>query len=116
MARDTVEISLVSHECVDAICDERDVAKMLTLAFKAARNHWMVLQDDPQLKGALNAVLKKMGDEHPDRARLETELRLLGQFNAWLRAAEVGLSASPPEIPEGYEAPIGVMELWRASK
>lgn len=106
-----VEIRLVSHECELAIGDATDPVEMLSRAFKAAKHHWMVLAPDPQLKGALNAVLTKMGDQHPDKRRLETEISLLGQMNAWLQAAQAGLSASPPEIPEGYEA-IGVMKLW----
>ena len=114
MIRDTVSISLVSHECEGAIGDERDAAKMLSLAFKAAKNHWMVLDMDPQLKGALNAVLVKMGEEHPDRQRLETDIRLLGQLNAWLQAAQAGLSASPPEIPDGHES-FGIMGLWHVA-
>lgn len=112
MSRDIVEINLVSMECENAIGDATDVPEMLRRAFKAATNHWMVLQPDPQLKGALNAVLKKMGDEHPDYKRLETEIRLLGQFNAWLNAAQAGLVATPPEVPEGHES-FGVMKFWR---
>ncbi len=111
MARD-VEISLVSLECEGAIGDATDAEEMLRRAFKAAKHHWMVLDADPQLKGALNAVLVKMGDSHPDKQRLETEIRLLGQFNAWLAAAQAGLQASPPEVPEGHES-IGVMKLWQ---
>jgi hypothetical protein len=104
-------IALVSHECEHAIGDERDTVEMLKKAFTAAKCHWMVLDQDPQLKGALNAVLKKMGDEHPDRQRLETEVRILGQFSAMLQAAQAGLDVSPPEVPEGHES-IGVMKLW----
>jgi hypothetical protein len=111
MSRDTVSISLVSHECESAIGDEKDVPEMLRKAFKAAKNHWMVLEMDPQLKGALNAVLVKMGDSHPDRARLETDIRLLGQFNAFIQAAQSGLSVDVPEIPKGHES-FGIMKIW----
>jgi hypothetical protein len=111
MSRDSISISLVSAECEHAIGDTTETKEMLRKAFAAAKNHWMVLEPDPQLKGALNAVLVKMGDGHPDRKRLETEIRMLGQFNAWLAAAQAGLVASPPEIPEGHES-IGVMALW----
>jgi hypothetical protein len=111
MANDLVLVSLVSHECASAIGDERDAKEMLRKAFKAAKHHWMVTEPDPQLRGALNAVLTKMGDKHPDRERLETEIKLLGQMNAWLRAVQSGLSASPPEIPENFEA-FGINGLW----
>lgn len=111
MANDTVSISLVSHECENAIGDTTDVPEMLRRAFKAAKGHWMVLEMDPQLKGALNAVLVKMGDSHPERERLITDIRLLGQFNAFIQAAQAGLTADVPEIPEGHQT-FGIMKLW----
>ena len=111
MSRDVVSISLVSAECESAIGDETDTKEMLRKAFAAAKHHWMVLEPDPQLKGALNAVLRKLGEGSPDRERLETEIRMIGKFNAWLNAASAGLSVSPPEVPEGHE-PFGVMALW----
>jgi hypothetical protein len=107
-----LSIQMVSIECERAIGDERDATEMLRKAFAEAKHHWMVLEPDPQLKGALNAVLTKMGDEHPDKARLETEIRLLQAMNAFLAAAQAGLSPSIPEVPEGYE-PIGVVKLWK---
>lgn len=114
MSRDNTSVWLVSAECEHAIGDEKDTAQMLSRAFKAARNHWMVLDDDPQLRGALNAVLIKMGDEHPDRKRLETEIDMLSKLNAFLTAAQSGLSVDVPEPPDEYE-PIGVMKLWHAA-
>lgn len=111
MSRDTVSISLVSHECESAIGDEKDTTEMLKKAFAAAKNHWMVLDPEPQFSGALNAVLVKMGNEHQDRERLEQEIRLLSQLGAFLQACQSGISASPPEIPEGFQA-FGVRKLF----
>jgi len=111
MSRDTVSISLVSSECVHAIGDEKHVAEMLRKAFKDAKHHWMVLEEDPQLKGALNAVLTKLGEDHPDYKRLSTEIEILAKFNAWMRAAQMGVAGDPPSLPDGFEA-IGVMKLW----
>ena len=114
MSRDDMSIRLVSIDCESAIGDERDPVQMLTKAFRAAKNHWMVLEEDPQFKGALNAVLVKMGDDHPERARLETEIGILGKFNAFLQAAQLGLNPDVPEIPEGFEA-FGLQKLWHAA-
>jgi len=111
MSRDTLSIGLVSHDCESAIGDERDTVQMLTKAFKAAKNHWMVLDSEPQFGGALNAVLVKMGQDHPDKQRLTTEIELLGKFNAFLRAAQMGLSPDVPEVPEGFQA-FGIRKLW----
>ena len=115
MAQNNVAIALVSAECETAIRDETDTTEMLRKSLKAARRHWMILDEDPQLKGALNAVLKKMGDSHPDRDRLETEIRMLSQFSAFLSAAQAGLAVEPPSLPEGFEA-LGVMKLWHEAK
>lgn len=112
MSRDHVSISLVSHECESAIGDERDTLQMLQKSFKAAKGHWMVLEEEPQFAGALNAVLVKMGAEHPDRERLETEITLLSRFGAFLKAAQAGLSPEVPEVPEGFQA-FGIRKLFQ---
>lgn len=109
-----IEIALVSTECLHEIGNVTTVEEMLQRAFAAAKNHWGVLDRDAQLKGALNAVLTKMSEDHPDRGRLLAEIRLLGQFNSWLQAAQAGLSVEPPEIPEGIEL-FGIMKLWHES-
>jgi hypothetical protein len=106
-----VEIRLVSMECESAIGDATDVPEMLKLAFSAAKKHWMVLDKDPQLKGALNATLTKLKGR-PEFERLEKEIELLAQFNAFLSAAQMGLNPEVPEIPEGFE-PYGIMKLWQ---
>jgi len=108
---DDAMIALVASECEHAIGDTKEVPEMLRKAFKAAKGHWMVLQPDPQLKGALAAVLRKMGEDHPDYERLTTDIKLLGQFNAWLQAAQSGLEVMPPTIPDGHET-FGIMKLW----
>lgn len=97
--------------CVDAIGDATDTKEMLRRAFVSAKNHFMVLDSDAQFKGALNAVLTKLGDGHPDKEKLTAEIRLLGQFSAWLHAAQAGLHVDPPEVPENA-APFGIMKLW----
>lgn len=111
MSRDTVFISLVSSECMHAIGDEKNVAEMLRKAFKAAKHHWMVLDPDPQLKGALNAVLTKLGEDTPEYRQLSEEIGLLGKMNAWLQAAQMGVAGDPPTLPEDFKA-VGVMKLW----
>jgi hypothetical protein len=111
MSRDTLSISMISMECEAAIGDEKDAKEMLRKAFKAARHHWMVLDQGPQFSGALNAVLVKMGDDHPEQERLRTEVKLLSQFNSFLQAAQAGLNPDVPEVPEGFEA-FGIRKLF----
>lgn len=105
-------IALVSAECEGAIRNETDTTEMLRKAFKAAKHHWMVLDPDPQMKGALNAVLQKLGEGHADYERLSAEIKLMARVNAWLHASAAGVAGDFPEIPDGYEA-IGVMKLWQ---
>jgi len=117
--RDTLEIGLVSASCESAIGDERNTEQMLRKAFAEAKDHFMVTNTDSQLKGALNAVLLKMGEEHPDRKRLEFEITMLGKLSALLHAAQAGLSVSMPETvepPTEDYRPIGVMRLWHEVK
>jgi hypothetical protein len=115
MSTDDVSIRLVSIDCEHEIGDEKDTVQMLRKAFAAAKHHFMITEADPQFKGALNAVLVKMGDEHPDRQRLETEIGLLGKFNAFLRAAQAGLNPDIPEVPEGFEA-FDLNKLWTEAR
>ena len=115
MGRDDVSISLVSLDCERAIQDCTEVPDMLAKAFKEARGHWMVVDEDPQMKGALNAVLKKVAEQPELTERLTQELRLIGQMNAWLHAAQMGVAGDVPTMPEGFEG-FGVMKLWQESR
>ena len=115
MSRDTMSIHLVSSECEEAIGDETDVTEMLRKAFKSAKHHWMVIDPDPQMRGALNAVLIKMGEQHPDRQRLVEEIELLSKFNAWLIACQLGVANTDtmPSLPhEGWKG-FGINQLWK---
>lgn len=114
MNRDEISILLVSAECEHAIGDERDAVRMLSMAFEAAKCHYMITDEEQQFKGALNAVLKKMGSDHSEKDRLTTEIKLLSQMGAWVQALQQGLSVNPPEIPEGFEA-FGVRKMWTGS-
>jgi hypothetical protein len=107
----TVEIGLVSLDAELAIGDEKDPIEMMRKAFAAAKGHWMVLDRDKQFKGALNAVLQKLGSGTPAFERLTEEIKLIGQFNAFIQANQAGLSVDIPEVPEGLE-PFGVMKIW----
>jgi len=113
MGQETL-ISLVAMECKEAIGDATDVPEMLRRAFKAAKNHWMVLEPEPQLQGALAAVLTKLGEGTPEYERLHTEIEIIAKFNAWLRAAQMGVAGDPPVVPEGHEG-YGVMKEWQAA-
>lgn len=110
-----VEILLVSASCESEIGDATEVPEMLRRVFVVAKDHYMVRDPDVQIKGALNAVLKRIGADSPDGQKLTTEIQLLGKMNAWLRAAQAGLSVDPPEVPEGYE-PFGIMKLWHETR
>ena len=107
----SVEIALVAAECKSSIKDEMSLRDRLVAAFGRAKNHWMVLDKDKQMQGAVAAVLNSYPEEHADRQRLMTELEVMGKFNAFLMAAQSGLTVTPPELPDGFEA-IGLRKLW----
>lgn len=111
---DQISIALVSADCESAIRGIKDIREMLRKAFAAARKHWMVLDPDQQLKGALSAVLKTLPDDDSDRARLVAEIELMSKFSVWLAAVKAGVAGDPPTVPDGFDR-IGVIGLWHES-
>ena len=109
-----VEISLVMHECKDVVARAATTEEKLRGAFKAARGHWMVLNETHQFKGALAAVLDAIQGT-PDYDRLAEEIRIVGQFNAFLQAAQSGLDVKMPDLNEDVK-PFGIVGMWRESQ
>lgn len=105
-------INLVVAECTDAVAAQTDTPAKLRAAFKAARNS-MVTDEMLQFKGALGAVLDSVKGT-PDYDRLETEIRFVGQFNAFVQACASGVAAEMPKAPENFE-PYRIMDMWNQS-
>ena len=108
-----VMIHLVASECAHHVkgC-AGDVKDKLRAAMKVAKNHWMVLDRELQFKGAVGAVLIHYGAGSPEFRRIEAELTKMRQLNAFLMAAQAGLSPQLPEPDADEQEPLGMMMMW----
>lgn len=107
-------IGLVALEAEDAAKNEPTLEGKLRAAMKAAANHWMVLDRDLQLKGALAAVLTLVGVDSADGQRIQHELRLHRALNAAAAGVPVDFGALFSENDETPKPePLKLADLWR---
>ena len=112
-----VEISLVATEARTACEGESDLTERGRKAMRAARDHWMVLDPDLQLRGALVAAVDaSQGDE---RTRLERSIELLGQVSTAIAASQSGVPVDWEEMLNQQKAmededfePLPIIKLW----
>ena len=76
----------IRHECAN----EPDLDARLKKAMKAARNHWMVTDENAQFKGALAAALMETADE-AERDRIIRSARALNRIGALISALQSGV-------------------------
>lgn len=108
-----VMLSLVVSECERPVKDcAGGLEDKLRAAMNAAKDHWMVLDKDTQLRGAIGAVMIHYGQDSEEYRRLAYEVDALRKLSAFLTAAQAGLDVSIPEL--GGERPerIGIVDLW----
>ena len=109
MSNIAVAVSLIEAENRDALKAAATAADKLRVAFKGARDHWMLTDEDEQMRGAIGAALHHMTPE--DRAHVETELKALQAISAATRGLPINFEAVV--IPEN---PIGILKLWADAK
>ena len=98
---------LIEAECRDDLKAANSLLDRVRIAFKVAKNHWMITDEDEQFRGACGAILHhSMGD---DKERIEAEMRQLRAIAALMSGAQV-------EIPESTHEPIGLVRIWREGK
>lgn len=76
----------IRHECAN----EPDLEARLRKAMKAARNHWMVTEENEQFKGALAAALMETANE-AEKDRLIRSARALNRVGALIQALQAGV-------------------------
>ena len=99
-------IMLVMMEARTAIKPEDSLEDRCRAAMKAAKGHWMVLDENLQFQGAVAAVLETANEE--EEARIMDSLHALKTLNALLNGVSVDL--------DGYEAPtnpLGLNKIWQ---
>lgn len=101
-----VMLSLVATECREAARSADTLDDRIKAAFKAARNHWMVRDENEQFQGAV-AGIYELSDE-TDRERIKMEMDGLRALSALFSGVPVDMSQIP--IPE---KPIGLLKTWK---
>jgi len=105
-----VQTALVMADAAGQVDPTQPLADRFRAAFRAAANHWMVLDEDRQFNGAVAAVHEKATDE--ERARIEAELEAIKYLNAMLSGVRVDVDA----IPNLSGEPLHLLDLWREAK
>lgn len=109
-------IGLVAAEARGAISKDTPLAANVEAAMRVAANHWMVLDRDLQLKGALAALLLEYPETTPEGERLRHEVaamrKLSGMIHALQSGVPVGLEAMAAEPTPEYER-VGIADAWR---
>ena len=85
-------LALVMTEAKMHIRPEDSLEDRFRAAFKAAANHWMVLDPDVQFKGAVGAVWAASEDSD-EKERIEAELRSLNTLAALLSKRGLSITA-----------------------
>ncbi len=107
--------ALVMAESRHAAEGEPDLTERLRKCMKAAHNHWMVLDEPTQLRGAVAAAVD-LTDE-PDKTRLSRSWERFVKLNNALGAASNGVPVDFGALlaeQEGVEPLdiIPIMALW----
>jgi hypothetical protein len=75
----------IGHECEN----EPDLMRRIQKAMKAARNHWIVLDENDQFRGAIAAAI--IASEGAERDRIKRSAKALGRLGALFQALQAGL-------------------------
>jgi hypothetical protein len=106
-------MAIVATEAKHAAEREPTLEGKLRAAMKVAANHWMVLDRDVQLKGALAAVLQVVGIESGEGQRIQHELRLHRALSAAASGVPVDFAALLGDEDEPRPEPVRIADLWR---
>ena len=108
-----VMLSLVVTECKSAVESCHDsIEDKARAAMRVAKDHWMVLDQDIQFRGAIGALLIHYGKDSPEYKRIASELDSLRKLSAILQAAQAGLSVNLSEDDVPKHEPLGLMKMW----
>ena len=103
------DLMIVIAEAKSAAEGKDTLEDKLTAAMNSARNHWMVLDEDKQFRGAVGAVMLLVDDE--TKRRLELEMKSLNALSAMISGVPVDI-----EQIEVSEDPIGLLKMWKELK
>ena len=95
-----------------------DPVAQLKAAMSATVNHWMVLDEDTQFRGAIAGVLMLAKDRGDDdtRVRIEREVKLLRGLAVATSGVPVNFTALLGEEGDEKPEPFGLSKMWRDLK
>ncbi len=102
------EVLLVAAECENA-AKEKDFDARLDKCCEAAKDHWMVLDEEKQFKGAMLAAYRESNDE--EKERIELSLKSLRILSALISGIPVDLEQAASDI-EGIKM-IPMQDLFK---
>ena len=108
---DEVMLSIMVAECQGG--DEPDLAERIKACMRKTVDHWMVMDEEMQFKGALAAAMVR--SETGDRERIEASLKPLQALGALMSGVPVDLGRVVQEQEEAKEAghePMPLTQLW----
>lgn len=76
---------------------------------KKAKNHWLVVNEDDQLRAAIGAVMLTATEE--EQERINAELAVIKALSAATSGVPINFDAL-----EMNETPIGILNLWKEEK
>lgn len=99
-------LSIGITEAKAAAENEPSLDGMLRAAMQAMKNHWMITDENEQLKAAVAAVMLLSDEETKDK--ITREWKAAAAFSALLSGLPIDMSCV--DMPEN---PIGIMKIWR---
>jgi hypothetical protein len=93
-----------------------DLRSAAVKAMRACHNHWMVLEQEAQFRGALVGLMQHYGPESEEYKRLSWEIGQIRKLDAMIVAGAAGLSVNLEGLVDDekppYE-PLGLIGIWR---
>lgn len=108
---------LIEAEKREALAAATNAEDVLRIAFGAAHNHWMYLDEQVQFKGAIGAALIVL-KEGPEYERVQRSVTALGKLSAVMNALQQGIPVDLEAMLKEKEAEpdqtpvIPLTKLW----
>jgi hypothetical protein len=116
MSYNDASISIVATEARAAMPKDGTMEAKAEAAMRSAANHWMVLDPELQLKGALGALLLEYPEASPEGTRLRAELKAMQKLSAIIQASRAGIPINLESIaaePTPDFERIGLADIWQ---
>lgn len=107
--------SIVAHDAREACRGEPDLIERIKKAMRSAQNHYMVMDENQQFRGALAAAFLESTED--ERLKIITSSRALNKLNTIIIAAQadVRVDIETIETPDPSTI-IPLLGLWHQVK